>query len=211
MAEIKEFVINDRRKFTAEGEVRPDAPPSVPKPPRPEPVESSARMVETAPAPGPVEVAPATAEAAEMPPAPTAEENAQAGRAYAATVDRLDTAIRATNPGMERMPEMSFERVVQSVYMQALLQMGGATEPGQEPRVDLLGARQTIDMLGVIAAKTAGNLSEGEQKLMDSALFELRMGFLEITQALARQAQARQPGGPQAPGAAAPSGPKIVA
>jgi len=36
MADIKEFIVNDRRKFTAEGEVRPDAPPSVPKPPRPE-------------------------------------------------------------------------------------------------------------------------------------------------------------------------------
>ena len=36
MAEIKEFVVNDRRKFTAEGDLRPDAPPSEAKPPRPE-------------------------------------------------------------------------------------------------------------------------------------------------------------------------------
>ena len=28
MAEIKEFIINDRRKFTAEGDIRPDAPPA---------------------------------------------------------------------------------------------------------------------------------------------------------------------------------------
>ncbi len=43
---------------------------------------------------------------------------------------------------MERMPEMrSFERLVQSVYMQAIMQLGGAAEPGQQPQVDLLPAR----------------------------------------------------------------------
>jgi hypothetical protein len=102
---------------------------------------------------------------------------------------------------------MTFERVIQSLYMQALLQLGGATEPGQPPQVDLLGARQTIDMLDILAKKTEGNLSEAESKLVATALFELRMGFLEITQALARQAQAKQTGAPP-PGAS--GGPKIV-
>ena len=51
MADIKEFVVNDRRKFTAEGDIRPDAPPSEPKPPRPETLQrpedgDSARLVE---------------------------------------------------------------------------------------------------------------------------------------------------------------------
>jgi hypothetical protein len=141
-----------------------------------------------------------------LPPPPTVEQTEQANRAYSATVDRLDTAIRATNPGMERMPEMNFDRLIQSLYMQALIQLGGATEPGQPPQVDLLGARQTIDMLTVIAAKTAGNLSDEEDKLTQSALFELRMGFLEVTQAIARQAAGRQPGSPGAP----PGGPSIV-
>jgi hypothetical protein len=72
--------------------------------------------------------------------------------------------------------------------------------------VDLLGARQTIDMLTVIAEKTKGNLSDEEEKLTQSALFELRMGFLEVTQAIARQAAGRQPGVPGAPG----GGPSIV-
>jgi hypothetical protein len=219
MAEIKEFVVNDRRKFTAEGELRPDAPPSEAKPPRPETLleptsderfGSSAHLVEKAAA-----AATTTAAAPEAPqdepqplPAPTSEQSDQATRAYDATVDRLDTAIRATNPGAEHMPEMTFERVIQSLYMQALLQLGGATEPGQPPQVDLLGARQTIDMLDIIAKKTKGNLSESESKLVDTALFELRMGFLEITQALARQAQTKQGGGPPMP--PAPGGPQIV-
>ncbi|MEK6397984.1 MAG: DUF1844 domain-containing protein, partial [Terriglobus sp.] len=54
--------------------------------------------------------------------------------------------------------------------------------------------------LAVVEEKTAGNLTEQEQRLLNSALFELRMGFLEITQLLARQAQQRQTP-PNAPGA----------
>jgi hypothetical protein len=226
MADIKEFVVNDRRKFTAEGDVRPDAPPSEPKPPRPETIQrpedgDSARLVEHK---GPQAVpTPIASEALEhaagpgaefpesedelLPPAPTAEQAEQAKRAFDATVDRLDTAIRAANPGMERAPEITFERVIQSLYMQALMQLGGSAGPGHQPQVDILGARQTIDMLAILAAKTEGNRSEAESKLLDTALFELRMGFLEVTQALSRQAAMRQPGGGMPP---PPGGPSIV-
>jgi hypothetical protein len=88
--------------------------------------------------------------------------------------------------------------------MQAIMQLGGAAEPGQQPQVDLLGARQSIDMLRILAEKSKGNLTEAEDRLLQSALFEARMGFLEITQHLARQAAAKQP----PPGA--PTGPSIV-
>jgi hypothetical protein len=43
---------------------------------------------------------------------------------------------------------------------------------------------------------------------MDNALFEIRMGFLEVTQALARSAASRQP--PPSPGAPGPGRPTIV-
>lgn len=224
MAEIKEFIVNDRRKFTAEGDPRPDAPPSEPKAPRPEamlhPEESdSARLIEHQPVQS-VADHPETASGGDLastevsdaddqlPPPPTSEQTDQAKRAFDATVDRLDTAIRATNPGMERIPEMTFERVIQSLYMQALLQLGGAAGTGQQPQVDILGARQTIDMLAIIASKTVGNLTDSEKNLVDTALFELHMGFLEVTQALARQAAGRQPGAPGAP--PSPAGPSIV-
>jgi len=222
MAEIKEFVVNDRRKFTAEGDIRPDAPPSEPKPPRPETLQSAAPSPDqydsSARLTGPQAVPDKPAELAasdfepqpgdpQMPPPPTDEQTAQAKSAYDATVDRLDTAIRSSNPGMERMPEMTFDRLVQSVYMQAILQLGGGAEPGQTPQIDLLGARQSIDMLNVLAEKTKGNLSNQEDQLLQSALFEGRMGFLEMTQLLARQAASKQ-SGPPPPGV--PPGPSIV-
>jgi hypothetical protein len=203
--QTKPFVVTDRRKFTMDGELRPDADPS------PEREERASTPVQPATAaaaeqPQPAASSPEAASEPELPPPPTAEENDQARRAYEMTADRLDTAIRSANPGMDHPPAMSFEQLVQSIYMTSMMQLGAATHEGQQPQVDILGARQSIDMLGVLAEKTKGNLTPEETRLLDSALFELRMAFLEITQALARSAAAKAPAGAR-PG---PGGPSIV-
>jgi hypothetical protein len=198
----KPFVVTDRRKFTLDGEPRPDADPSPAREPRPE-------AVAPAPTPAPEAQAahpPAAADDQDLT-GPTAEQTDQARNAYQATADRLDTAIRAANPGMDHPPTMTFDQIVQSVYMSAVVQLGGSTPEGQQPQVDLMGARQSIDMLAVLAEKTKGNLAEDETRLLDSALFELRMAFLEITQALARSAASKASGQPGAPGR---NGPSIV-
>jgi hypothetical protein len=198
----KPFVVTDRRKFTMDGELRPDADSSPEREEREStPAQPAAAAVEQ---PQPAAAAPETEP--ELPPPPTAEENDQARRAYEMTADRLDTAIRSANPGMDHPPAMSFEQLVQSVYMTSMMQLGAATHEGHQPQVDILGARQSIDMLAVLAEKTKGNLTPEETRLLDSALFELRMAFLEITQALARSAAAKAPAGAR-PG---PAGPSIV-
>src|ERR1700679_2786827 len=199
----KPFVVTDRRKFTMDGDPRPDADPSPEKEKRAEvptepTVSAEPKHAET---PSPA----ATAEN-DLPPAPTTEQNEQARLAYEMTADRLDTAIRSANPGMDHPPAMSFEQLVQSVYMTAIMQLGGATQEGQQPQVDIMGARQSVDMLGVIAEKTKNNLTPEETRLLESALFELRMAFLEITHALARSSAAKAPAGAR-PG---PVGPSIV-
>src|SRR6266478_5179072 len=203
--QTKPFVITDRRKFTMEGELRPDADPSQEREER-ESSPAQLRQFAAAEQPQPAAASPETTSEPEFPPPPTAEENDQARRAYEMTADRLDTAIRSANPGMDHPPAMSFEQLVQSVYMTAMMQLGAATHEGQQPQVDILGARQSIDMLAVLAEKTKGNLTPEETRLLDSALFELRMAFLEITQALARSAAAKAPTGAR-PG---PAGPSIV-
>jgi hypothetical protein len=197
----KPFVVTDRRKFTMDGELRPDADPS------PEREEREARPAEPAAVAPPQATAPEPPHESELPPALTAEQTDQARRAYDMTADRLDTAIRSANPGMDHPPTMSFDQLVQSVYMTSILQLGGTTQEGQQPQVDILGARQSIDMLQVLEDKTKGNLSPEENRLLESALFELRMAFLEVTQALARSAASKAPGGPGRPG---PAGPSIV-
>ena len=146
----------------------------------------------------------------DLPPAPTPEQMEQSRIAFQATADRLDIAVRAANPGVEHPPALSFEGIVQSVYMQAILQLGGGTQEGQQPQVDILGARQSIDMLAILHVKTAGNLTRPEETLLTSAMFELRLAFLEITQALARSAQQRSSGPAGAGPATAPGAPPVT-
>ncbi len=215
----KPFVVTDRRKFTLDGTPRPDADPS---PEREAPDVSPAPAAEgplefKSPHAAQAEPTPAANEAqqqpagADLPPQPTASEMEQANAAYQQTSERLDTAVRAANPGMDHPPAMTFEQIVQSIYMTTMVQLGGVTQPGEQPRVDLMGARQSIDMLAILAEKTKGNLTSAESQLMDNALFEVRMGFLEVTQALARSAASRQPApGSGAPGSGLPGRPSIV-
>jgi hypothetical protein len=210
------FVVTDRRKFTPEGESRPDADPSPEREPRPEtvapPTEASGAPSQTASSfEVGSEALPVQDDDADpqMPPAPTAEQMEQSRIAFEATAERLETAVRAANPGVEHPPAMTFDQLIQSVYMQAILQLGGGAPEGQQPQVDILGAKSSIEMLTLLDAKTHGNLSEPEHALLSSALFELRLGFLEITQALARSAQQRaQSAGAQPP--PTPGGPRIV-
>jgi len=219
----KPFVVTDRRKFTLDGTPRPDADPS----PEPEPREIPSAVHQAPPAPEPplefkspsaaaakpeppAQAASPSADLPDLPPPPTAREMEQANAAYQQTAERLDTAVRAANPGMDHPPVMTFEQIVQSIYMSTIVQLGGATQEGQQPRVDLMGARQSIDMLSILSEKTKGNLTPVESQLIDNALFEVRMGFLEVTQALARSAANRQPPPPGSPGPGAPGRPSIV-
>jgi hypothetical protein len=216
----KPFVVTDRRKFTSDGSLRPDADPSPERearehreapaaPAKPHAAEPPLEFKSPHAAPEqPAANAPESPADPSLPPPPTASEMERANTAYQQTAEHLDTAVRAANPGMEHPPAMSFEQIIHSIYMTTILQLGGSTQPGQQPKIDLLGARQSIDMLAILAEKTKGNLTPTESQLVDNALFEIRMGFLEVTQALSRSAANRQP--PPAPGAPDPGRPTIV-
>ena len=126
----------------------------------------------------------------------SAEETAAQTAAYQQTSRELDSMLRSANPGTPQPGTVSFEHVIQSFYLSAIMAMGAGTEPGQKPRIDILGARQAIDMLGVLEEKTRGNLSPEEQQLLQGITFELRMMFLELTNAISRQAQQPLGGSP---------------
>ncbi len=53
---------------------------------------------------------------------------------------------------------------------------------------DLLLARHTIDMLGVLAEKTKGNLDIEEQRLIENSLTELRFRFVQVSEEVAKAA-----------------------
>jgi hypothetical protein len=71
-----------------------------------------------------------------------------------------------------------------------MMQLGLMHEQGGQPGVDLLGARQTIDTLSMVSDKTKGNLTPKEQGFLQNCLYELRMAYVEVTNALARPPQA---------------------
>ena len=212
------FTVTDRRKFTIEGDLREgasaaeEASAPVAKPqPQPEPETKSEaklgpKLVQNEPA---VEKEVVNRNLEPLPPdesqleeseddeallpEPTAAESAQQDADYRASSKKLDDMISQANPGARdtlggRAAEMNFDKLVQSLYMTAALQMGAGTQPGEQPRVDILGARQSIEMLSVLVQKTKGNLNDKEQRLLQNALFELRMMFMEITNAISTSA-----------------------
>ncbi|HEY6350030.1 MAG TPA: DUF1844 domain-containing protein [Candidatus Angelobacter sp.] len=188
MAEKKqqEFVVSDRRRFAPEGELRTDAPVVEEERPATPPTAPPA-----APAPPPAAVQPAQeatpeAESAEMPPPPTAEEQKEQNDAYKASARKLDEMISQTPAIKQRaQAEMTFERLIESFYMTALIQLGAVRQENEPQGVDIIGARQTIDSLTLLQEKTKGNLTEREQHLLQNVLFELRMAWIEITNAIA--------------------------
>lgn len=206
------FTVTDRRKFTMEGDLREGTSATATESAPAEP-ESSAQERKPEQKLGPqlvqdnskVEKEVVNRNLEPLPneepaeteegfgPELTASETAQQDADYRASSRKLDEMIAQANPGSRealggRGAEMNFDRLVQSLYMTAALQLGAGAQPGEQPRVDILGARQSIDMLSVLSEKTKGNLTDKEQRLLQNALFELRMMFMEITNAISSSA-----------------------
>ena len=73
--------------------------------------------------------------------------------------------------------------------MTRMMQLGLMHEQGMPPQVDLIGARQTIDTLALLRDKTKGNLSSKEETFLQNALYEMRMAYVEVNNAIAKSAQ----------------------
>lgn len=197
------FEVIDRRKMKAQEEQTAEhAPGHTPEnEARPESDRASAgpRLVtgdersKTAPAanaaagsapvePTPVEpAARSAAQESNFPPAPSAKESVEQKAAYDASAQRVEEMARAQNPAMGAQPPLTFEHLVQQFYLSGLIQMGMGTQEGQRAQIDILGARGTIDLLGILADKTRGNLTAAEDRMLQTVLYELRMMFLEIS------------------------------
>jgi hypothetical protein len=181
MAEKKQesFTVTDRRLFTSEGEIRQEVSQE-------EVSSAAASTPQPAPAAHP-DLAPPGPEA-DAPPAPTAAEQKEQADAYRKSAKDLDARVELSGHSTKEL-EMTFERFMASLYMSAMLQLGLMHEQGGQPRVDLIGARQTIDTLSLLSEKTKGNLTSAEENFLQNCLYELRMAYVEVTNALARPPQ----------------------
>lgn len=82
------------------------------------------------------------------------------------------------------IPPPTFEFLTLSLKTQAEMHMGmhHFGEEADRPKPNQRLARHTIDMLSMMQAKTKGNLSLEEQRLIDNSLTELRFRFVQAFQ-----------------------------
>jgi hypothetical protein len=89
-----------------------------------------------------------------------------------------------TGPGTGRATppaEISFASFMLGLSTEALMYMGEIpAPPGQQVPTDLAAAQQMIDILAMLKEKTRGNLDAGEAAMLDNALFDLRMRYVEL-------------------------------
>jgi hypothetical protein len=167
------FTVTDRRQFTSDGQLRKDVP------------EQEAAAVVTVAAPDP-KTDPTQETAA--PPGPSAAEQQKQADAYRQSSADMDREVELGGQSAKDF-EISFERFLASLYMTGMMQLGVMNEQGATPQLDLIGARQTIDSLSLLSEKTKGNLTSTEQTFLQNALYELRMAYVEVTNAIAKGPQ----------------------
>ena len=92
----------------------------------------------------------------------------------------VDGKSKSTQKDKPRIPEASFSLFISSLVTQALISLGEVKNPfSEKSEKNLDQAKFTIDTLDIIKEKTKGNLAEDEAKLLDTALYDLRMRYIE--------------------------------
>jgi hypothetical protein len=164
MAEEEEkergFKVADRRRFSSEGDAKPEAEER----PAPEPPKQSAKPAESQHLHSEHDTLDVPSEGAQ----------AEASAAY--------QKAASSQPGAQDLgpQDLTFASFVVGLSTEALALMGEMPHPATGERMqDLIGAQQLIDIIGILQDKTRGNLSHDEDTLIDAILFDLRMKYVE--------------------------------
>jgi hypothetical protein len=87
-----------------------------------------------------------------------------------------------TSADARALPSVDFHTFVLSLGSSALLHLGELEHPEAGGKhLDLPLAKHTIDILAMLEAKTRGNLTGPEEKLIQSLLYDLRLRYVELT------------------------------
>jgi hypothetical protein len=159
----KAFKVDDRRRFSSEGDLKPEFQgPEAPSAPEPPPA------------------APAS-----VPPSGDAmRTGVQPPSGDTAHPDDTHHHDHEEHPGHAHLgahaPEMTFGTFLVGLSTQALMLLGDIPDPQSgRPQQDLVGAQQLIDIIGMLELKTRGNLDREEAQLIEAILYELRMKYVE--------------------------------
>ena len=78
------------------------------------------------------------------------------------------------------VPPATFGSLVNTLVTQTLFYLGDLAPQGSEPAINLDMAKHQVDTLNLLEDKTKGNLTEEEQRLLDTALYETRMRYVNV-------------------------------
>jgi hypothetical protein len=79
-----------------------------------------------------------------------------------------------------QLPKIDFSTFVISLNSSALVQLGVLDDPTTgEKSKNLMLAKQTIDVLGMMEEKTQGNLNADEANMLRSILYDLRILYVK--------------------------------
>jgi hypothetical protein len=111
--------------------------------------------------------------------------------APAASTEIPKPAPQPAAESAKRLP--AFENLVRMLGSNAAMVLGAYTDPSTgQPMFDPEAARELIDMLDALREKTLGNLAPEEDEMLLDLLGKLKMTYLEVNQAMAKQnAQAK--------------------
>jgi hypothetical protein len=79
------------------------------------------------------------------------------------------------------LPQLDFSTFLLSLIGTAYVHLGDAPDQDGSEHRDLTLARQDIDLLGILRDKTRGNLTGGEERLLEQALYDLRLRYVEVS------------------------------
>jgi hypothetical protein len=79
------------------------------------------------------------------------------------------------------VPEASLTALILTLSSSAWVSLGKVTDPvSGEIKIDLKGAKYTIDLLIMLRARTKGNLTADEDKLLGALISDLQANYSEI-------------------------------
>ncbi len=79
--------------------------------------------------------------------------------------------------------DVTFDTFLLSIGTAILIALGEIENPvTKKQEKDLPAAKQNIDILELLAKKTAGNLTEQENRIMSHLLYEMRLKYVAATE-----------------------------
>jgi hypothetical protein len=91
--------------------------------------------------------------------------------------------------GEEDLPPPSLALLANSLYLQAAISLGLLPNPlSRKAEVNLRRAKHSIDTLGMLQEKTAGNRTPEESEIIEEMLHQLRLAYLSVEEHAAKQA-----------------------